>query len=364
MNKVAQEILRKLNENGYEAFLIGGYVRDYLLGKTSNDLDICTNATSQEVLKLFSGKANGYGSISIKLDHFTIDITTYRKEIAYKGRNPEQYVVVSCLKEDIVRRDFTINTICMDKDGKILDLLNGYQDLENKVIKMVGDTEEKIKEDPLRMLRAIRFATCLDFSLDEELNHQIQKHVDLAATLSGYRIKEELSKILMSPNYKKGIEIIKEFGLDNILGIHFTHLVYTSDICGMWAQIKLDSDLPFTKIEKKNIVMLQEILHAQVINNVVLYTYGLYLSLVAGEILGIQSEAIHQMYENLPIYSKTDMAIHFLEIKTLLQIESNQIVGKIFDDLLLEVLNQRVENDFETLKTYLILNKARWLNNE
>ncbi len=360
MNKTAKEILESLESNGYTAYIVGGYVRDFLLGKATNDIDINTDATTKEIMQLFSGEANEYGSFNIKMSELNIDITTFRKEENYQNRRPTSVIYTKDLKTDLLRRDFTINTICMDKNEKITDVLGGVYDLEHQVIRMVGDVSTKIIEDPLRILRAIRFATTLDFTLEENLQKEIVKNKNLLKTLSSYRIKEELSKILISPNYKKGLKLLKQFSLCEALGIYFTNVVYTNDVCGMWAQMKLERNLPFTKSEKENIVKIREILDLKMIHSEVLYKYGLYLSLIAGEILGIEAESIHEMYKSLPIHERKDLEIHFQEICAILNMKPSKRAKVIENHLIHEVLLGHIHNQKEELKEYLLNNKTRW----
>lgn len=360
LNKTAKEILEKLESNGYTAYVVGGYVRDFLLGKTTNDIDICTNATTKEVMELFKGCANEYGSFNLKANELNIDITTFREEQNYESRRPTTVTYTNDLKTDLLRRDFTINTICMDKEGQIVDILNGTKDLSEKKIRMVGNVHTKLKEDPLRILRAIRFATTLDFTIEEELQAEILKNKDLVKTLSSYRIKEEISKILISPNYKTGLKLLKEFSLCEALGITYTNVIITNDICGMWAQMKLNVNLPFTKSEKENIVKIREILDLKVIHPEVLYKYGLYLSLIAGEILGIEVESIHEMYQNLPIQERKDLDITFGEICEILNLPPSKKVSEVEDILIQEVLHEHILNQKEELKKYLLEYKTRW----
>lgn len=360
MNKKIVEILDVLENHGHQAYIVGGYVRDFLLGKTTNDIDICTDATTKELLSLFPGNANEYGSFNLKINDFNIDITTFRKEENYQLRHPTSIVYINDLKTDLLRRDFTVNAICMDKQGKIIDELNGIKDLEAKTIRMIGDTKEKIIEDPLRILRAIRFATVLDFSLETTLQEEIKNNKSLLKTLSGYRVKEEIDKILLSTHYKEGLRYLKKFALCEELGLYFTNVQYTNDLCGMWAQIDVNDHLPFTKTEKENIVKIQEILRLKVIEPDVLYQYGLYLSIVAGEILGISKETIHEMNENLPIYSRKDLKLSYLEICEILGLKPSKKVKKIETLLIHEVLVGHVLNEKEDLQKYLLTNKARW----
>lgn len=354
LNKIAKEILEKLENHGYTAYIVGGYVRDFLLGKTTNDIDICTDATTKEMMKIFSGTANEYGSFNLKVNDVNIDITTFRREQNYESRRPTTITYTKDLKTDLLRRDFTINTICMDKEDHIVDILNGTKDLEEKKIRMVGDIDTKLKEDPLRILRAIRFATTLDFTLEENLQKAIIKNRYLVKNLSTYRMKEEISKILISPNYKKGLNLLKEFFLCEILEISYTNVVYTNDVCGMWAQMTINQNLPFTKNEKENIVKIREILDLKVIHAEVLYKYGLYLSLIAGEILGIEAESIYEMHKNLPIHERKDLAITFQEICETLNVSPSKEVKEIENVLIQEVLHGHILNQKEELKKYLL----------
>lgn len=359
LNKTAKEIIEKLENLGYSAYIVGGYVRDFLMNKTSFDIDICTSAKVKEILEIIPGIANEYGSINIKIKELNIDITTFREEKNYENRRPTSISYTKNLKTDLLRRDFTINTICMDKNEKILDLLNGVKDLEKRQIKMIGDPKRKLKEDPLRILRAVRFATILDFTLEENLKEEIMNQRELLATLSTYRIKEELTKILLSPNYKKGLVLLKELCLCEFLGIEFLSVTYTKDVCGMWAQIKTKRNLPFTKSEKKNIVNLHKILEAKVITLETLYNYGLYLSLVAGKILGIEEQFIHTLYESMPIYTRSDMQISYQEICELFHFQPSRKIKEMEKDLVIEVLNSRVENKKDELRKYLLEQKSR-----
>lgn len=364
MNKIANEILRKLKMSGYDAYVVGGYVRDLLLGHESNDIDICTNAKMKDIVKLFNGKINDYGSLNIKSNEYNIDITTFREEYSYFERKPKDFVYILELENDLKRRDFTINTICMDENNKVIDYLNGIEDLNKGIIRMVGDPVVKLQEDSLRILRAIRFATVLNFTIEESLDRLILQYGELVKTLSSYRIKEEVSKILLSPNFQKGLDLLKKYHLDEYLNLDYVSLVYTSDLCGMWAQIVYPSDFPFTKNEKNTIVKIREILDLGVINNEVIYTYGLYLSLIAGEILGIEVASIHEMHKNLPIYMRSDLHISYLEMINILGIQPSKLAKEIEKELIYAVLNGTLDNSKEAIESYLITNKERWNKNE
>ena len=169
MPKNVKMIIEKLENSGFEAYIVGGFVRDNLLKKQSFDVDICTNAKPKDLVNIFKVKqrANNYGGFNFKIKRFNIDITTYRKEKKYDKRHPVEIEYVNNLFDDIKRRDFTINAICLDKNDKIIDILDGQKDIKEKLIRSIGSANEKFVEDPLRMLRAIRFATILDFNIEK-----------------------------------------------------------------------------------------------------------------------------------------------------------------------------------------------------
>ena len=151
MYKNAIEILNILEKNNHEAYIVGGYVRDKLLGNNSNDIDICTSATPKEIMEIFDITTNNeikYGALSIIYKKNKYDVTTFRKELKYEGnRKPVKIKYIKDLKKDLLRRDFTINTFCINSKSEILDILNVKQDLDRKIIKTVGNPRYKLKED-------------------------------------------------------------------------------------------------------------------------------------------------------------------------------------------------------------------------
>lgn len=354
MDKVIKSVLDELNKE-YEAYLVGGYVRDYLLGIKTYDVDICTTALPKDIYSIFNICANNYGGSKLIVDNYNIDITTFRKDSHYNKRRPMEVEYITDLMTDLKRRDFTINTICMDKDGKIIDLLNGIDDLNNRLIKMIGDNEVRLEEDPLRILRAIRFATVLDFDLDEELIKAIKKKYKLVSTLSKDRVKSEFSKILMSPNFKKGLKLCDEFKISEELGIEYEDVVYTKDIVGMWVQVKI-SDIPFTNVEKSNIINITEIINYGTVNNDTLYKYGLYVNIIAGMIMNISSKRISSMYKKLPIKDRSDVAIKGNEISDLLDIHGKDI-NIVYEDLKEMILHKRLKNKKGDIIKYLLKRK-------
>lgn len=213
----ALSILKVLDKNKYEAFLVGGCVRDKLLSKTPLDYDITTNAVPNEIENLFprtvpTGK--DFGTITIIINHVGYETTTYRLETEYTdGRRPKSISYATNLIDDLSRRDFTINAIAMDLNGNTYDYFNGIQDLNNKIIRTIGDPNKRFAEDYLRMLRAIRFSSVLDFEIESETFKAIQNHCKKIQYTSSERIRDELNKILVSSKPSKGFILLQRSGL-------------------------------------------------------------------------------------------------------------------------------------------------------
>ena len=354
MYNTAIEILKKIEKNGFVAYIIGGFVRDKYLGINSNDIDICTNATPKDLKKIF-GMENiknvNYGSLTLFLKNNHYEITTFRKEIEYKrNRVPSKITYIDSLEEDVVRRDFTINTICIDKNNNTIDLLNGRNDLDNKLIKMVGDPFIKIEQDSLRILRAIRFATRLNFKIEEQLFKAIKKYAYLVKDLSFYRKKQELDKIFSSPNNKYGIDLLKKSHVDKYLDINLDNIKYTDDLLGIWSQINPDN-YSFTKHEKETIERINYLKDKE-LTDYILYKDGLYISSIVADIKGLNRKNLISRYDNLPIHSKKDICIKTIDICNILDIEPIK-AKDIFNDIEKAIIDNKVINDYDNIKNYL-----------
>ncbi len=355
------KVLNMIIDKGYKAYIVGGYPRDLYLNRKSADIDICTNASPKELKAIFKDiilPSNAYGSVTVVYNNIRFEITTFRKEIKYENnRLPVKIKYIDNLLEDLKRRDFTINTLCMDHEGNIIDLLNGRLDLDNKVIRVVGSARYKLKEDCLRILRAIRFATILDFDLDESLSKAIKKYGYLLKKLSYFRKKDELDKIFSSPNVLRGIKLIKELELDNYLELsNLDELVVTTSLIGIWAQLDVLNIYSFTNNERELISNINELRDKDVLDDYNLYKYGLYISSIVGEIKGINKRLITRKYNELPIYNRKDIVISVNEICKLLKREKGGYLRDILDDLEIKIIKNEIENEKEAIEQY-ILNK-------
>lgn len=358
MLEKAIELLKIFEDNNYEAYLVGGFVRDYILKRQSSDVDICTNATPMQIKEIFKEVKlpfESYGSVHLNYKKVDFEITTYRMDLEYKNkRNPSKIMYTDKLEIDLKRRDFTMNTLCMDSSGKIIDLFNNRQDIDNKIIKTVGDANKKLAEDSLRILRAIRFATELNFTIDDELSYAIVQNEYLLSELSFFRKKQELNRILLSSNVLYGISLLKKYNLDKYLDIQISdNFVKTSDPIGMWVQLKPSEKYQFTSNEKRYIKSIDDIINSGNIDDITLYKNGNYISLIAAQIMGIDERLIHDMYDKLPIKKISDIALKPRDIIDLLNIKDNYKIKDILNDLEGEILIGDLNNNKEDIKKYL-----------
>lgn len=209
-------ILEVLEKAGYEGYIVGGCVRDRLLGKDPMDWDITTSARPEEIKKLFKKTVDtgiAHGTVTVVLEKEAFEVTTYRIEREYVDyRRPSEVIFTNNITEDLRRRDFTMNAIAYHPTIGFIDPFGGRKDLQKEIIRCVGNPEERFQEDALRMLRAIRFLAQLDFEIETQTYQAIQKQAILIQHISVERIREELNKILLSPHPKKFMEL-EESGL-------------------------------------------------------------------------------------------------------------------------------------------------------
>ncbi len=360
MYNKALAVLKIFIDHGYDAYIVGGYPRDRMLGIKTNDIDICTNAKPKEIMEIFDTTGVSdikYGAVRVIYKGVLFDVTTFRKDIKYENnRKPVKIKYVTDLKKDLLRRDFTINTMCIDYEGNLIDLLGAKKDIDRRIIATVGNPRYRLKEDSLRILRAIRFATYLDFDIDTKTKSYIKKYGYLLKLLSNSRKKEELDKIFAAKNKEKGIKLITELGLDKYLGLdNLDDIVLCDDIIGIWSQLKISTLYPFSKTEKENIEKTREMLKLE-INNLTIYKYGLYIASVAASIKGVSYQKVNRIYHNLPIYSKKDIKINGEKIAHILGKEPGSYLKQIMNDLEEEIVLGNLNNQEEELEKYILVN--------
>lgn len=253
--KEIKDIIKKVESEGFEVYLVGGCVRNLLMEIPVKDWDLTTNGKPEKIEKLFADAYyhNDFGTVGIPLkDKTVVEITTYRTEHGFSNkRHPDKVSWGKTIEEDLQRRDFTMNAIAMklnDKEIEFIDPHEGQKDINKRIIRTVGDPKERFKEDALRLMRAIRLASQLDFDIDEKTGKEIKKDAKLIKEISSERVRDELIKILESENSLKGIVLLKESGILKYIlpelidgvdvsqvrpGRHHTTDVYTHNIMSM-----------------------------------------------------------------------------------------------------------------------------------
>ena len=214
LSKEIKNVLEKLAKDGFEAYIVGGCVRDLLMNNTPKDWDVTTNAKPEDIQNIFSDSfyENKFGTVTLK--ESGVEITPYRAESKYTDkRHPDEVKFVSKLEDDLSRRDFTVNAIAMDAKGNVTDLYEGQKDLKNKTIRTVGKPEERFGEDALRLLRAVRLATVLGFRIEEKTFKALKENAGWLRAISKERIRDEFIKIIESDNAYNGILLLESSSL-------------------------------------------------------------------------------------------------------------------------------------------------------
>lgn len=244
MPRGARYIIEELHKNGYEAYIVGGCVRDSLLNKTPNDWDITTSATPYQVKEIFRRTVDTgiqHGTVTVlverkylgndrsanKPENYAFEVTTYRVDGVYEDhRRPKEVAFTASLEEDLKRRDFTINAMAYNDENGVIDIFGGVRDLEEHVIRCVGSPSDRFDEDALRILRAVRFAAQLGFDIDEPTRKAMQEQAKYLKDISAERIQVELTKLITSDNPDRLIDAYK-LGLTRIVMPEFDAMMET-----------------------------------------------------------------------------------------------------------------------------------------
>lgn len=350
-----KHVLKTINDNGYEAYIVGGFVRDKLLNRVSYDVDIATNALVSDLLKMFDNVEyydEKYGVVKFKDEKYSYEITTYRQESCYQSHRELLIDFVNKKEIDAKRRDFTINALYQDVGGNLYDPYNGVEDLENRIIRCIGNIEEKFRDDPLRILRCIRISTILDFEIEDNLLKFIKENAYLVKNISKERILEELTKILLSSNCHKALKLLKENNYLNYMAINYDKIVYVSDINGMYAQIDFIEDYPISKKDKEIILAIKEIINRKNIDNLVLFKYGYELCKIAAIIIGIDLDSLKEIYFNLPLKTTSELNITIKDIHDILNISYNKS-SYLYEEIIRLILSGKLKNDKKDIIDYI-----------
>ncbi len=253
MKGIINEVLALINDKNYEAYIVGGAVIATFKSGTTKDIDIATNCPSEILATLFPQlKVFDYGASKVKYKGYLLEFTHFRRDLLIIDGNLVKYELVNDLSSDATRRDISINAIYMDKDYQIYDFYNGVNDYDNKIIRSINDYQV-LYDDPLKMLRIIRFMVTYKFMLDDSLAIYLKKHLERLYLVKPVKIYEELTKIFKSPNLTFYMPYLRDINFFHCLGIEIDQLVTSNDYLYLWSQVKNYQDYPLSKKEKREI---------------------------------------------------------------------------------------------------------------
>ncbi|MEH6907446.1 CCA tRNA nucleotidyltransferase [Neobacillus drentensis] len=387
----ASPVLKKLEDAGFEAYFVGGSVRDFLLNREINDVDIATSATPDEVKRIFPKTVDigiEHGTVLVLVNNGEYEITTFRTESEYQDyRRPKEVSFIRSLKEDLQRRDFTMNAIAMDRNRKLIDPFNGYQAILERIIQTVGSPNDRFQEDALRMMRAVRFVSQLSFQIENETIQALTKLVHLLDNIAVERKRAEFEKLLIGKNKNNALKILLDANihsflpdlkeqrqqLEKLISFNSTNLNKNE----MWSLLiyclnlqpkEIELFLKEWRLALKDIREIQLVVHF--LSKRLEQDWSIYDLYSAGRDHILSTEKLYQiingnnevesiehwlkLYENLPIKERSEMNVTGNDVmawfnkrggpwlkETLLTIEENILAGKL-------------ENDIEKIKEWLM----------
>ena len=368
----AINILEKFNEAGYEAYLVGGCVRDYLLNDDFSDIDITTNALPDEVKQIFKKSIDTgiqHGTVTILINGDSFEVTTFRTEDDYiDHRTPEKVEFVSDLKEDLDRRDFTINAMALDSKGKLYDYHCGEKDLRNKIIKTVNNPNERFFEDALRMLRAFRFSSKLGFEIEENTLKAIKNNAELIKFVSIERIVNEFRKLLTGKGNKRSLELLLDSKLNNYIPfldevskiIDFSNYTF----CQSLYILSNINDISFEKLKELKLsnkeikqIKIYEKINEDFSSNIpleiILYNYDVNdVTFIASYSNYCDKEDIEKI--KLPIKSFNDIAITSMEIISIIDKPAGPWIKEIIKKLEEDIILYKIDNTKKDILDFLM----------
>lgn len=374
------EIVKTLTSFTYQAYLIGGVVRDYLMNNEFNDIDIATSATPEQVQELFPEVKMEYahlGFVTLKEDGVTFEISTFREEVYDKPRKPSKIYYANNLVDDVKRRDFTINALALTDNYKVVDLVKGQKDLKKKKVRVIGRGKIRFKEDPLRILRAYNLVARFNFKIAGTTEFAIRKTNKYLKDISNYQISRELHKIMEHKYGKKAIKAVVELNThkyleDYTLGLEVISRNYKRfDMIEKFAlcyavKNKIPENTCFDKMTLTKLQTILKVVEAtknwtkdkeESVTPIDIFNYGADLLLTATKINHYLlekypniSSKIKKMNEELPIHSISDMKFHGSDLVEINNGETGPYIKEVMEQLSSEVILGLVENEYKALK--------------
>jgi tRNA nucleotidyltransferase (CCA-adding enzyme) len=384
-------VLEMLEDEGFEAYFVGGSVRDYLLKKSISDVDIATSATPLEVKKIFPKTIDigiEHGTILVLFKNQSYEITTFRVEAEYEDfRRPKKVSFIRNLIADLGRRDFTMNAIAMDRIGKLIDPYDGQKAINEKKIQTVGQAAERFQEDALRMMRAVRFMSQLSFKIEKDTVEALAYFAHLLGNIAIERKRAEFEKLLVGPNYKAAIQAMIETNLYSFLPGLSNQEVYLEKLLAFesselnkqekWALLvyclalngkSLDHFLRNWRLSVKEIRDIQHVIHY--LNKRMEQEWSVYTIYLANRetVLSVEKlyfvinnlkekETIYrwqEIYNHLPIKHRAEMNVSGNELMSWFNRVGGPWVKEVLDKIEQAIVEGKVENEKKHIKEWLM----------
>lgn len=381
--QAAVPVLERINQAGFEVYFVGGCVRDTLLQRPLHDVDLATSAYPQEIKQIFPQTIDTgieHGTVTVIYQKKAYEITTFRTESGYQDyRRPDKVEFVRSLKEDLKRRDFTINALAMNAQGEIIDLFAGMTDLQQRQIRAVGVAADRFHEDALRMLRAVRFQAQLNFTIEKQTLAGIKTNAALLSHIATERIREEFIKLMEGCNRQAGLISLYQTQLyrfcPGLATYDFPKILQfaagqITDEATVWSflaylgQLKRAQVRPFLrqwKVANNNIKLVQaaiELLDNYQGSNWQLYIAGQAATAIAAQVLRLtrQQELAGQLieqYQDLPLKSPHQLAINGQQIMQVLNLSPGPQIGQYLKQIQQAIVAGQLVNDYPTIVNYL-----------
>ncbi|CAJ1189270.1 CCA-adding enzyme [Companilactobacillus crustorum] len=390
--QAALPVLEKIEQAGFEAYFVGGSVRDHILGLPIHDVDIATSAYPEEIKKIFRRTVDTgiqHGTVTVLIDDDSYEITTFRTESGYQDyRRPDKVTFVRSLEDDLKRRDFTINALAVDKNGNVIDKFDGLKDLDNKIIRAVGKAEERFHEDALRMMRAVRFQAQLNFKVEAKTAKAIADNAPLLSKIAIERIREEFVKLLLSRSWKTGLADFLKLGLSEYCpgfkdqAIELGELLISKDLTFIdedetWAAIgyvlnlnhsefnkflrdwKVSNKVREASLNTLTLVHLFENRNFDLWNIYKLGTDNLTRTIHLCQMQNIEFDYtdLQEKVAKISIKNARDLALSGKDISDILGVKPGPIIGKSMSQIERAIVEGNVSNNFDDLRHYLLSNQ-------
>lgn len=381
--RAAVPVLERINQAGFEVYFVGGCVRDTLLRRPLHDVDLATSAYPQEIKQIFPQTIDTgieHGTVTVIYQKKAYEITTFRTESGYQDyRRPDKVEFVRSLKEDLKRRDFTINALAMNAQGEIIDLFAGIADLQQRQIRAVGVAADRFHEDALRMLRAVRFQAQLNFTIEKQTLAGIKTNAALLSHIATERIREEFIKLMEGSNRQAGLISLYQTQLyrfcPGLATYDFPKILQfaagqIADEATVWSflaylgKLKRAQVRPFLrqwKVANNNIKLVQtviELLDNYQGSNWQLYIAGQAATATAAQVLRLTSqqelaEQLIEQYQDLPLKSPHQLAINGQQIMQVLNLSPGPQIGQYLKQTQQAIVAGQLVNDYQTIVNYL-----------